>query len=146
VGSGIVHVEVSFLEALPIRLGSRVTVFNSGEAGGKAKLLVQTANTSVLPASALIPVTIQRMGSGLRLTAEIPRIAGGAGSLLDFELELGRTFAYKGKTVGYLEAKCPSGAFETTTKALFKNEANVPGVAPTTTLQGKLSVPCTPTG
>jgi hypothetical protein len=146
VGSGNVRVEIGFLDAPPIRLGSRATVFNGGEAGGKAKLLVQTANTSILPASALIAVTIQRNGGGLQLTAEIPRIAGGAGSLLDFELELGRTYAYKGKKVGYLEARCPTGAFETTTKALFRNEANVPSVAPTTTLQGRLSVPCTPTG
>jgi hypothetical protein len=146
VGGGRAHISIAFPEAAPLIVASPIEVFNGGESGGRTKLLVRAVIPIPVPSAIFAKLTIQRRGSGLHSIIAIPRIAGGDGSLLDFRLRLGRTYAYRGREVGYFEAKCPTGAFDTTTKALFKNETNVPGVAPTTTLSGKLSVPCRPTG
>jgi hypothetical protein len=74
-------------------------------------------------------------------------IAGGSGSLLDFRFHIGRTYTYRGKRVGYFEGKCPDGVFKVNAKNIvFKNEAEVPNVAPSTVLKGGIAVPCTPKG
>jgi hypothetical protein len=146
-GSGLAHVEIAFPEQKPILVDSPITVFNGGEKGGKVKLLIHVFITVPVPAAIVTQVTIQRKGSGIHSIAKIPVAAGGSGSAIDFRFKLGRTFAYKGKKVGYFEAKCPDGKFKVTTpKILFKNEAKIPDVAPSTTLKGSLFVPCTPKG
>jgi hypothetical protein len=145
-GEGIAHVEIAFPEQKPIVVSSPLTIFNGGEKGGKVTLYFHIFLTVPVPAAIVTTVTIQKKGTGLHSIAKVPVAAGGSGSALDFSFKLGKTYSYKGKKIGYFEAKCPTGAFNTSTKALFKNETNVPGVAPTTTLQGKLSVPCTPKG
>lgn len=146
-GTGTAHAEISFPEQSPIKVASPLKVFNGGEAAGKVKLLVHTFITVPAPAAIVTQVTIQRKGSGLHSIAKIPVIAGGSGSALDFSFKLGRTYSYKGRRIGYLEARCPDGAFRVSSpKTVFKNEAKVPGVAPVTTLQGDLALPCTPKG
>lgn len=146
-GTGSAHAEIAFPEQPPIKVASPLKVFNGGEKGGKVKLLVHTFITVPVPAAIVTNVTISRKGSGLHSVAKVPVIAGGSGSALDFSFKLGRTYTYKGKKVGYLEAKCPDGVFKANVKnALFKNEAKVPGVAAQTVLQGGLAIPCSPKG
>lgn len=145
-GEGIAHVEIAFPEQKPILVTSPLTVFNGGEKGGKTTLYFHIFLTVPVPAAIVTTVTIQKKGPGLQAIAKIPVAAGGSGSALDFSFKLGKTYSYRGRKVGYFEAKCPTGAFDLAAKALFKNETHVPGVAPTTTLQGRLSVPCTPKG
>jgi hypothetical protein len=146
-GSGIAHVEIAFPEQKPILVTSPITVFNGGEKGGKVKLLIHVFITVPVPAAVVTEVTIQRKGSGIHSVAKVPVTAGGSGSAIDFKFKIGRTFTYKGKKVGYGEAKCPDGKFKVSTpKILFKNEAKVPNVPATTTLKGSLFVPCTPKG
>jgi len=146
-GSGIAHVEIAFPEQPPILVTSPLTVFNGGEQGGKVKLLIHVYITVPVPAAIVTQVTIQRKGTGVHSVSKIPVTAGGSGSAIDFKFKLGRTYTYKGKRVGYFEAKCPDGKFKVTTpKILFKNEAKEPGVAAQTVLDGSLFVPCTPKG
>jgi hypothetical protein len=145
-GEGIAHVEIAFPEQKPIIVSSPLRIFNGGEKGGKVTLYFHIFLTVPVPAAIVTTVTVQKKGAGLQAIAKVPVAAGGSGSALDFSFRAGKTYGYKGKEVGYFEARCPTGAFDVAAKALFKNETNVPGVAPTTTLQGKLSVPCTPKG
>jgi len=146
-GEGIAHVEIAFPEQKPIIVTSPLTVFNGGEKGGKITLYFHIFITVPAPAAVVTKVTISRKGSGIHSVAKVPVVAGGSGSALDFSFKLGRTYTYKGKKVGYFEAKCPDGVFKATVnKVLFKNEAKVPGVAAQTTLKGALAVPCTPKG
>jgi hypothetical protein len=146
-GTGNAHAEIAFPEQPSIKVASPLKVFNGGEKGGKVKLLVHTFITVPVPAAIVTDVTIVRKGSGLHSIARIPVIAGGSGSALDFSFKLGKTYTYKGRKVGYLEAKCPDGVFKTSTpKTIFKNEAQVPNVAPVTALKGSLALPCTPKG
>lgn len=147
IGSGKSHVEIAFPEQKPILVSSPLTVFNGGESGGKVKLLIHIFITVPVPAAVVTEVTIQRKGSGLHSVAKIPKVAGGSGSAIDFDFTIGKTFTYKGKKVGYGEAKCPDGVFKVNVKKiLFKNEANTPGEAASTSLKGQLAVPCTGKG
>jgi hypothetical protein len=147
-GEGIAHAEIRFPEQPPIKVTSPVTVFNGGEKGGKTTLLIHTFITVPAPTAIVTKVTISRKGSGLHTIAKIPVIAGGSGSVLDFSFKLGKTYSYKGKKVGYLEARCPDGAFKVAVpKTVFKNEADEPGVPSQTVLKDvKLALPCTPKG
>jgi hypothetical protein len=145
-GSGLAHAEIAFAEQKPISVASPITIFNGGESGGKVHLLIHTFLTVPVPAAIVTQVTIQRKGTGLHSIAKVPVIAGGAGSAVDFKFKVGRTFTYKGQKTGYTEAKCPDGVFKVKASSVFKNEANTPGVAPVTKLNGGLSVPCTPKG
>jgi hypothetical protein len=146
-GSGIAHVEVAFPEQKPIIVTSPLTVFNGGEKGGKITLFIHVFITVPAPAAIVTTVTIQRKGTGIHSVSKIPVAVGGSGSALDFNFKLGKTYSYKGKKVGYFEAKCPDGNFKVSTpKVLFKNEAQTPGVAAQTVLKGSLLVPCTPKG
>ncbi|HEY5815475.1 MAG TPA: hypothetical protein VIS95_03945 [Solirubrobacterales bacterium] len=147
IGSGISHVEIAFPEQKPIKVTSPLTVFSGGEKGGKVKLLIHIFITVPVPAAVVTDVTISKKGSGLHTVAKIPVVAGGSGSALDFDFTVGKTFSYKGKKVGYGEAKCPDGVFKVNVKkVLFKNEAQTPGEGASTQLKGSLAVPCTPKG
>jgi hypothetical protein len=147
IGSGVAHVEIAFPEQKPILVKSPLTVFSGGESGGKVKLLIHIFITVPVPAAVVTDVTITRKGSGIHSVAKIPKVAGGSGSTIDFDFKVGKTFTYKGKKVGYGEAKCPDGVFKANAKKiLFKNEANTPGEAASTSLKGSLAVPCTPKG
>lgn len=147
-GHGLAHAEIAFPEQPPIIVTSPITIFNGGEKGGKVTLLIHTFITIPAPAAIVTNVTISRQGSGIHTVAKIPVIAGGSGSVLDFKFKLGKTYSYKGRKIGYLEARCPDGAFQVSSPmTVFKNEANEPGVSPQTVLKNvKLAIPCTPKG
>jgi len=143
VGKGKATAEIAFAEQRPIKVPSPLLVFNGGGNAKRTKLLIHTFLTVPVPAAIVTDVTLVKRGTGLKAVARIPRIAGGAGSALDFKFKLGKTYRYKRKRVGYFEAKCPDGVFKVRGKrALFKNEAGTPGVAAQTVLKGSLGVPC----
>ena len=146
-GEGDADVEIAFPEQAPIKVHSPLTIFNGGEKGGKITLYFHIFITVPAPTAVVTTVTIQKKGSGIHSVAKIPVVAGGSGSGLDFSFKLGKTYSYKGKKVGYLEARCPDGVFKAkVNKVLFKNEASTPGVPAQTLLKGALAVPCTPKG
>lgn len=146
-GNGIAHVEIAFPEQKPLLVTSPLTVFNGGEKGGKITLYFHIFLTVPVPAAIVTTVTIQRKGTGVHSIAKVPVAAGGSGSAIDFSFKLGKTYSYKGKKIGYFEAKCPDGLFNASAKnVIFKNEAHIPGVAAQTTLNGSLAVPCTAKG
>jgi hypothetical protein len=146
-GEGLAHVEIAFPEQSPILVKSPLTIFNGGEKGGKITLYFHIFITVPVPSAVVTTVTITRKGSGIHSVAKIPVVAGGSGSGIDFNFKIGKTYFYKGKKVGYFEAKCPDGVFKVNApKFLFKNEAETPGVAPTTVLKGGFAVPCAPKG
>ena len=79
---------------------------------------------------------------GLRTVAKIPPIAEGSGSLLDFSLKIKRLFTYKGAQ-SYAMARCLDGHLDANIKsAIFRNEAEAPGVAAQTTLKGTVIRSC----
>ena len=146
-GEGDADVEIAFPEQNPIKVHSPLTIFNGGEKGGKVTLYFHIFITVPAPTAVVTTVTISRKGTGIHSVAKVPVVAGGSGSALDFSFKIGKTYSYKGKKIGYFEAKCPDGVFKASVKkVLFKNEAHTPDVASSTSLKGALAVPCTPKG
>lgn len=147
VGSGSGNIQISFPEQKPLPVTAPITVFSGGQKGGKITLYIHTFITVPVPSAVVTTVTIQKKGQGLHTISKIPVIAGGSGSVLDFRFKVGKKYNYKGKKMSYLEAKCPDGVFKVNSpKAIFKNEARIPGVSAQTVLKGGLAVPCTPKG
>lgn len=142
VGNGIAHVQRSgSVDSVPL------TLFNGGTRSGTTTVLVYGSMRTQSPAAIVVPVEVEpHAGSGLHAVAKIPSIAGGAGSILDFSFEIRRSFMRQGEQQSYLSARCPDGAFELKTRAIFRNELHTAGIAPTTTLQGLMTLPCIPTG
>ncbi len=147
VGEGKADAEIAFPEQKPIKVASPLLVFNGGEKGGKVTLLIHSFITVPVPAAIVTTFTVTRHGTGIDAVAKIPVIAGGSGSAIDFDFKVGKSYTYKGKKVGYGEAKCPDGVFKANiSKAVFENEAHEPGAAAQTVLKGALAIPCTPKG
>jgi hypothetical protein len=140
IGSGQAEVEVAFEEQAPFDAVGPITVFNGGVHDGTTFLYIHTyldvpAPTAVV---ATVEVThINRGRYGLHASAAIPTIAGGAGSITDFKLKLGRSFTYKGHKESYLTASCPTGSYFAEGKVQFSDG---------TTLKIIHDLPCTPTG
>jgi hypothetical protein len=57
--------------------------------------------------------------------AQVPRIAGGAGSVTKFELKIGRKYTYKGKKKSFLVASCPTGSWVTKGNVLFEDQTKL---------------------
>jgi hypothetical protein len=147
IGRGKATIDLASPGTAPILLPSKLLVFNGGSRGGVTRLLIHAFIYIPAPTAIVSVITISKHGSALHTVLKIPVIAGGSGSLTDFKFKLGKTYSYKGKKVGYFEAKCPDGVFKANVeKLLFRNEAKVPGVAAQTELKGALAVPCTPQG
>lgn len=147
IGRGRAQLEIAFPEVEPIKFTRPLFVLNRGEESGEITLAIVTSVTVPAPATIVTTVTITRKGGGVHAVAKVPVVAGGDGSLLGFNFKLGKTYEYKGRTLGYLEGRCPDSVFKLDVPSLvFKNEAHTPGQEASSNLKGKLAVPCTPKG
>ncbi len=148
VGKGKGKFEIAFPEQRPIGVNAPITVFNGGTKGGKTTLFIHSFITVPVPAAVVTTVTIKKIHKGrygLRSVSKVPVIAGGSGSTLEFSINFGKKYTYKGKKRSLIEAKCPDGHFNADVKnAVFINEAGGPRTK--TTLQGTVIRSCTPKG
>jgi hypothetical protein len=138
VGSGTGEVEVAFPEQAPFTASGPILLFNGGVQGGTTRLFVHTYVGVPAPTAVTVPVTltqIHRGHYGIHAVAQIPKIAGGSGSVIGFKLTLGRRFTYKGKQESYATASCPTGHYYTEGHILFADGSS---------LQGTHILPCTP--
>lgn len=141
VGSGITNVEVEFAEQRPFLAKSKLVAFNGGVKGGVTTILIHAFLKSPVSAAVITTVKVSKIHKGpygYKSVATIPVIAGGSGSVKNFQLEIFRTFTYKGKQQSYLLAKCPSGKLQARAESFFRGSS-----AP---LIGEFSRPCTPKG
>jgi hypothetical protein len=140
VGSGAGEVEVAFPEQRPLTARGPIVLFNGGVRGGTTVLFIHTYVAIPAPTAVVVTVRISRIHRGhfgLRAVAEIPPIAGGAGSATKFDLTIGRTFTYRGRKQSFLTASCPTGSYYTEGEVLFSDG---------TTMGLRHVLPCTPTG
>lgn len=138
VGTGSGLVEISFPEQKPIMVPSPLTMFNGGVKGGTTTIFVHAFITVPVPAAIVTPVKItpiHRGHYGIHTVSKIPAIAGGAGSVSEFKLKIGRKFTYKGEKTSYLTASCPTGRYFTKGRVLFEDG---------TLLKITHVLPCTP--
>lgn len=147
VGKGNANVEIEFPEQAPIVVKSPLTVFSGGQRGNKVKLLIHVFITVPVPAAIVTQVNITKRGTGVHTVSRVPVTAGGSGSALSFNFVLGRNYRFRGRKIGYFEARCPDRRFKVNAKKiLFKNEARTAGAPAQTVMKGRLQVPCRPKG
>jgi len=140
VGSGDAEVEVAFPEQAPFSATGPVLAVNGGVHGGTTVLLIHAYVSVPAPTAVIARVMIthiHRGHFGLHTVTTIPAIAGGAGSVTRFNLDLGRRFTYQGQRQSYLTASCPTGTYFAEAQALFSDG---------TILHITHAFPCTPTG
>jgi hypothetical protein len=140
VGSGTGEVEVAFPEQNPFSAKGPIVLFNGGVHGGTTLLFLHTYVAVPAPTAVIVPVKLTRIHRGhfgTHTVAEIPKIAGGFGSATKFNIQVGRTFTYKGKKQSYLTASCPTGHYFTEGKVEFGDG---------TSLKIFHDLPCSPIG
>jgi hypothetical protein len=140
VGSGAGEVEVAFPEQKPLTAKGPIVIFNGGVHGGTTVLYIHTYVSIPAPTAVVVTVKISRIHRGhfgLRAVAEIPSIAGGAGSATEFEFTIGRKFTYRGTKESFLTASCPTGSYYTEGEVLFSDG---------TKMGLRHVLPCTPKG
>lgn len=116
VGSGSAEVEVEFPEQKPFRSTGPVVLFNGGVRGRTTSLFLHAYVNVPAPTAVVTKVTVTRVNRGrfgLHIAAQVPKIAGGSGSVTMFELRVGRKFTHKGERKSFLIAGCPTGTWVT---------------------------------
>jgi hypothetical protein len=140
VGSGEGEVEVAFSEQPPFTAEGPIVLFNGGVHGGTTLLFIHTYVKVPAPTAVVATVKlthIHRGHFGLHADAQIPAIAGGAGSVTRYKITIDRTFTYKGRKKSYLTASCPTGHYFAEGKVQFGDDI---------TLHVSHALPCTPKG
>lgn len=140
VGSGKAEVEVAFPEQKPFTAIGPLVAFNGGVHGGTTLLFIHTYLDVPAPTAVVVEARITKESKGrygTHTVTRIPRIAGGAGSPIGFDLKLGRRFSYKGRPESYLTASCPTGVYFTQGHVDFSDGTVLHVIHP---------LPCTPEG
>jgi hypothetical protein len=112
VGHGEAKIEFAFPENMPIKVPAPVKVYNGGIVGGALELLIEIPVAQPLDGTIRLvaPIRQVRRGRvGSEATIQIPTLSGGWGTLLDFDLELGRSFKQEGRPAAFVTARCRGG-------------------------------------
>lgn len=131
VGAGFGKAVVSFPEQAPIVAGSPITFFNGPLIEGDPSVIVHAHLDVPAPTTYLVPVRIEKINKGVygfRVEADIPPIAGGYGSPIDFRFKAGRDWTYRGMELSYVNARCPGDRLlRARIEAQFRDESVLRG-------------------
>jgi hypothetical protein len=132
VGRGFVTAEVAFPESAPFSARGPLLIFNgpASPAGPAYPDMLFYVYVSVPAPTAVVVHTKLTKDSGkygFKISATIPKVAGGSGSLTGFELKVDRHWTYKGRRLSYLNAECPDGHLFNQVEATFLGGPNVDG-------------------
>lgn len=113
VGRGHFLANVEFPSTGPIPAGGRMLAF-FGHQNGRPALLLHLYITSPAQVTFVLPLVISHRregGFGTLLSARVPQLAGGLGSVTRIELAINREYTYKGRRRSFISASCaaPSG-------------------------------------
>jgi hypothetical protein len=139
IGKGIASAEVEFPESAPFSAKGPLLGFNGPKVGGDMVLLFYV-HVAVPAPTVLVDVVTVAKGSGkygYTITQEIPKLAGGSGSLTGFEVSIGRRWTFKRRQHSFLSAECPNGRFTNQFEAAFADGS---------ILKGDLVFSCQPKG
>ncbi len=112
IGRGSATVEVAFPEQKPFDANGPLILFNGGERGGAVTLFAYTYVSVPAPTAVVATAKLTRINKGpygLHSVIDVPRIAGGAGSVVKANIEMGRFYAYKGKRRSVFSGRCRTG-------------------------------------
>jgi hypothetical protein len=122
VGRGRTEGEIAFPESIPFVAKGPLVLFNGGEKGGKFLLYIHAYVPVPAPTAIIVPVVTTRIHRGpyrLHAVSKVPTVAGGAGSVTYFSLNINRE--------GYLMANCDNGHFSAYIAASFAEGTEVAG-------------------
>lgn len=150
IGTGEGTGEIAFPEQRPILVRSPITIFNGGVKGATTTMFLHAFITVPTPAAIVTSFEFTRVNAGrygLRGVAKVPVIAGGSGSITDFDFKVKRLYTYRGERKSFDLTKCPNGIIWAKGSGIFEDEV-VDGVndGERTTVSASLSFPCTPKG
>ena len=112
VGRGHFGAEVEFSSPEPIPATGTMLAFY-GKSNGQRALLLHLYITTPVRTTFVLPLTISQQTKdlfGTVLSARIPTLAGGLGSVTQIDLKIGREYTYRGQTHSFLSASCPAPA------------------------------------
>lgn len=112
VGHGHFRADISFPTVDPFPAEGPILAFN-GVKGGRRALLLHLYAAAPARLTFVFALKISRNEKGefgTVLTAPIPTLAGGLGSVSEIDLRLGRNYTYKGQKRTYLSASCAAPA------------------------------------
>jgi hypothetical protein len=112
VGHGRFGAEVEFPGVAPFLASGRTLAFY-GSKGGRPALLLHLYITTPIQTTLVLALKISHRETGrfgTVLTAGIPTLAGGLGSVTEIDLKIGRTYTYRGVRRSFLSASCAAPA------------------------------------
>jgi hypothetical protein len=112
VGRGRFGAEVDFASANPVTATGKLLAFY-GKDDGKPALLLHLYATTPVRATFVLPLKISDRAKGrfgTFLSAKIPTLAGGLGSVTEIDLTIGRDYTYRGSPRSFISASCPAPA------------------------------------
>jgi hypothetical protein len=133
VGEGTAVAEIELPEQRPINVTSKLLAFNGGIKGGTTTIFIHAFFSSPVNGAIVTTVKVSKEHKGrygTKSVASIPKIAGGFGSVKEFNLKFN-------KHPGYLVAKCPDGHLNAHATSIFTDGSK---------LEGEFVRACTPKG
>ena len=112
VGRGHFGANVEFSNTDPVLANGTMLAFY-GKSSGKKALLLHLYATAPVRTTFVLPLIISNRGNelfGTVLSAKIPTLAGGLGSVTKIDLKIGREYTYRGQRRSFLSASCPAPA------------------------------------
>lgn len=112
VGRGHFKAEFEFPGLGPVPAAGPILAFN-GRLAGKPALFFHLYTANPARFTFVLPLTITRKAKGrfgTILSGDIPKLASGLGSVSQIDLEIDRSYTYKGQRRSYLSASCSAPA------------------------------------
>lgn len=112
VGRGRFKADLETSSTDPVLAAGRLLAFY-GRDHGKRALLLHLYVTLPVRATFVLPLTISHKAKGqfgTILSARIPTLAGGFGSVTQIGLTIGRNYTYRGQSRSFISASCPAPA------------------------------------
>jgi hypothetical protein len=130
IGKGSASAQVEFPESLPFSAKGPILGFNGPTVGGYPEMLYYVYVDVPAPTALVVVAKLSKDSGkyGYGISASVPELAGGSGSLTSFELTINRKWTYKGQQHSYLNAECPDGHFFNQFEAVFAGDTNLSGI------------------
>jgi hypothetical protein len=112
VGQGHFKADVQFPTLTPFPAAGTMLAFY-GKKSGRPALLLHLYGTTPVRTTFVLPLTISHTGKGqfgTVLSAKIPTLAGGVGSVTEIDLRIGRNYTFRGQRRSFISARCAAPA------------------------------------
>jgi hypothetical protein len=132
VGKGVITAQVEFPESPAFDAKGPLLIFNGpASAAGPAypDMLFYTYVSVPVPTAVVVQTKLTKDSGryGFTISATIPKVAGGSGSLTGVELTVDRHWTYRGRRLSYLNAECPDGHLFNQIEASFLGGPDIDG-------------------